>query len=71
MDYFKGTKTQISPCIASRVRYALNLKKNKPTNNKKCSSAYWTKVIDTFSHIYTIKNSISEEAKNKYKSLNK
>jgi len=32
MDYFKGTKTQISPCIAAKAKFALNLtKKNLAT----------------------------------------
>lgn len=37
---------QISPCIASKARYALGTKNVKPVNNKRCSLIYWTKVID-------------------------
>jgi hypothetical protein len=37
MNYFKGTKTQISPFIAAKAKYALNLTLNKPTNTKTCS----------------------------------
>jgi hypothetical protein len=69
MDYFKGTKTQISPCIAAKVRYALSLNRNKPSNTKKCSYAYWLKVIETFSHRYDVAANVTEEAKKKYKSL--
>jgi|TARA_B110000908_G_C9976714_1_gene323636 hypothetical protein len=34
MDYFKGTKTQIAPCIAAKAKFALNLTKKKPSNSK-------------------------------------
>lgn len=30
MDYFKETKTQISPCIAAKAKFALKLTKIKP-----------------------------------------
>jgi hypothetical protein len=69
MDYFKGTKTQISPCIATKAKFALNLKQNKPTNTKTCSYDYWCKVIETFSSLNNLSNKTAEEAKNKFKSL--
>lgn len=47
MNYFKGTKKQISPCIASKVKYALNLKSKEPKNNKKCSQNYWILAIES------------------------
>ena len=69
MDYFHGTKIQISPCIAAKVKFALNLSKKSPLNNKKCSLSYWNKVIQTFS----LKNKISakdiEEAKSQFSKL--
>ena len=69
MDYFKGTKTQISPCIAAKAKFALKLAKKKPANTKKCSFDYWCKVIETFSYHNNLANKITEEAKNKFKSL--
>lgn len=69
MEYFIVTKTQISPCIAAKVKFALNLSNKKPKNTKTCSYDYWCKVIET---LY-IKNNLSgnpiEIAKNKFKTL--
>ena len=50
MNYFKGTKTQISPCIASKVKYALNLKSKKPKNTKKCTVNYWLLSIESIGY---------------------
>lgn len=69
MDYFKGTKTQISPCIAAKAKFALNLKKKKPSNTKTCSNDYWCNVIETFSSQNNLSVKTAEEAKNKFKSL--
>ena len=69
MDYFKGTKIQISPCIAAKAKFALKLAKKKPTNTKTCSADYWSKVIETFSYENNLPSNITEEAKNKFKSL--
>ena len=55
MNYFKGKKTQISPCIADKARFTLNIIKKEPSNNRTCSYDYWCKVIDTFS----IQNNLS------------
>jgi len=49
MEFFLGTKTQISPCITAKAKFALNLTKKKPSNTKICSYDYWCKVIETFS----------------------
>jgi hypothetical protein len=68
MDYFKGTKTQISPCIAAKAKFALNLTKKKPSNTKTCSYNYWCKVIETFSSQNNLSSITVEEAKNKFKS---
>ena len=40
MEYFKGTRIQISPCIAAKAKFALNLTKKKPSNIKTCSHEY-------------------------------
>lgn len=69
MDYFKDTKTQISPCIAAKAKFALNLTKKKPSNTKTCSYDYWCNVIETFSSQNNLSDKTAEEAKNKYKSL--
>ena len=36
---------QISPCIASKAKYALGLKKVEPNNCKSCSRFYWEKTV--------------------------
>ena len=69
MDYFKGTKTQISPCIAAKAKFALNLTKKKPSNTKVCSYDYWCNVIETFASQNNLKDKTVEEAKNNFKSL--
>ena len=68
-DYFKGTKTQIAPCIAAKAKFALNLTKKKPSNSKTCSYDYWCSVIETFSSQNKFSGKTAEEAKNKFKSL--
>jgi hypothetical protein len=69
MDYFKGTKTQISPCIAAKAKFALNLTKKKPSNTKTCSYDYWCNVIEAFSSQNNLSGKPAEEAKKKFKSL--
>jgi hypothetical protein len=69
MDYFKGTKTQISPCIASKAKFALNPGRKKPSNTKICSYDYWCNVIETFSSQNNLSSKAAEEAKGKFKSL--
>jgi|TARA_B110000967_G_C18581603_1_gene409992 hypothetical protein len=69
MDYFKGTKTQISPCIAAKAKFALNPTKKKPSNTKTCSYVYWCRVIETISSQKNLSGKTAEEAKNKFKPL--
>lgn len=69
MDYFKGTKIQISPCIAAKAKFALNLTNKKPSNTKTCSYDYWCKVIETLSSQKKLQNKTTKEAKSKFKSL--
>ncbi len=70
MDFFKGTKKQISPCIASKVKYALNLKTIKPKNTKKCSENYWIQTIESIVFDIEIKNqSLIKLAIKKYDDL--
>ncbi|GEM_PF-1230882 len=54
MILFENTKTQISPCIVSKVRFALGLKKDEPTNNKICSNEYWHKAVNSVSKQYAV-----------------
>ena len=69
MDYFKGTKTQISPCIAAQAKFALNLTKKKPTNTKKCSHIYWCRVIKTFSSRNNLSVKAAEKGEKQFKFL--
>jgi len=69
MDYFKGTKIQISPCIAAKAKFALHLTMKKPINTKTCSYAYWCSAIDYFSIKNNLTNNNAEEAKNRFKTL--
>ena len=69
MDYFRGTKTQISSCIAAKVKFALNLTKKKASNTKRCSYDYWCNIIDTFSSQNNLSRKHAEEAKIFFKTL--
>ena len=69
MGCFKGTKTQISPCIAAKAKFALNLTKLKPSNTKTCSYDYWCKVIETFSSQNNLSDKTADEGKIKFISL--
>lgn len=37
---------QLSPCICSKVRFALGLKNSRSISSKRCSKDYWNKSID-------------------------
>lgn len=69
MDYFHDTKIQISPCIAAKVKFALNLSKKSPLNTKKCSQSYWNRVIQTFPFKNKIPAKDIEEAKSQFSKL--
>jgi hypothetical protein len=56
MLMFLETQIQISPCILSKVRFALDLKNTRPASNKRCSRDYWISVINTLCFSYGIKN---------------
>jgi hypothetical protein len=68
-NYFIGSKTQISPCIVAKARFALKLTKKKPKNTKACSYKYWCAVITTLSAQHNLPNQTIEDAKSKFKSL--
>ena len=63
MKFFKGTKTQISPCILSKARYALRLKEGRPINTKTCSYTYWCKVLETLTNQNNLSVKTLKEAK--------
>jgi hypothetical protein len=69
LDFFSGTKNQISPCIAAKAKFPLNLTKKKPSNTNTCTYNYWCNVIETFSSQNNLSGMTAEEAKNKIKSL--
>jgi hypothetical protein len=69
MEYFQGTKIQISPCIAAKAKFALKITTKKPANTKKCSYTYWCKVIDTYFSNNHLSAKIAQAAKNEYKRL--
>ena len=69
MDYFKGTKIQISPCIAAKAKYALNISNKISNNTKKCSFDYWCKVIETIASNNNLSRKTLEDAKCKFNSL--
>ena len=69
MDYFKDTKIQIAPCIASKARFALGITHKKPSNNKTCSYNYWSKVVETLATEKSVSTDITEEAKGKFSQI--
>jgi len=60
---------QISPCIASKVRFALGLKMTEPQNDKTCSSEYWLKVVQRIGELNNLNSESIDKAKGMYKTL--
>lgn len=60
---------QLSPCICSKVRYALEIKSKPPSNNKRCSKEYWDKVVDKLGKDYGETSTKIKIAKDKYSKL--
>lgn len=58
MILFENTTTQISPCIVSKIRFALGLKVDKPNNKKTCSREYWEKAIKSVSKKYSVNDDV-------------
>jgi hypothetical protein len=54
---------QISPCIASKARYALGLKSIEPRNSKGCSSSYWERTVQRIGDLNRLDSDIIEKAK--------
>jgi len=51
-EYFNDDKiTQISPCIASKAKYALGIKTKIPSNKKNCSVYYWQRTINRIAEL--------------------
>ncbi len=57
---------QLSPCIISWARFALEIKSERPINTKKCSRNYWIKVLDYLLIKFPKKIKNKERAINKY-----
>lgn len=68
MLVFYDNQRQISPCIAAKARYALNLTTNMPDNKKICTYRYWQRVIETLSRINNIPENIKQKATSKFSS---
>lgn len=45
MAFFDQNGNQLSPCICSKVRFALELNETMPRNSKVCSINYWDRVV--------------------------
>lgn len=52
-----------NPSIISKARYALGLKKEKPANKKKCSTAYWEELVKAMGKYYKVPKERIEKAK--------
>lgn len=52
-----------NPSIISKARYALGLKKIKPSNVKKCSAAYWEEIITALGKYCKLPKEKIEKAK--------
>lgn len=67
MEFDNGK--QISPCIVSKVRHALQLKSKRPFNDKKCTDSYWVKTINQVIKLEypLIPNGVKQKAIDSYK----
>lgn len=54
---------QKSPCIISKAKYALGLKKARPTNQKVCSQEYYIEVVTALGKYYKVPKEKIEKAK--------
>jgi hypothetical protein len=73
MLVFTDSGKQVSPCIASKARYALGTKINIPTNTKLCSKNYWERVIETICNKHpnlTVNQQSAKEMYNQIFNLN-
>jgi hypothetical protein len=62
MILFQSTKTQISPCIVSKAKFALGLKKDIPKNTKRCSNEYWKRAVKSVSKKYSLNDELKIES---------
>ena len=51
------------PSIISKAKYALGLKKEKPFNQRKCSTAYWNELVAALGKFYKVPKDKIEKAK--------
>ena len=52
-----------SPSICSKAKFALGLKKERPSNTRSCSSEYWNEVISALGKYYKVPKDKIEKAK--------
>lgn len=52
-----------SPSICSKAKYALGLKKEKPSNARTCSSEYWSEIVTALGKYYRVPKEKIEKAK--------
>ncbi len=57
---------ELDSCIVSKVKHALNIKKNKPDNNTKCTPAYWVMAVRAVAEHYNIADQEIIEAISQY-----
>lgn len=69
MLVFNNTNIQVAPCIASKVRFALQLKVVRPVNIKRCTLEYWTRVIETISIIHNINPNVQQAGLDSFNDL--
>ena len=70
MNLFCNTKKQISPCIVSKVKFALDIKSILPNNKKICSKNYWILAVKSIALELKIDNDkIINSAIEKYDEL--
>jgi len=54
---------ELNPSIISKVRYALGVKKEKPTNQRTCSPEYWNELVTAFGKYYKVPKEKIEKAR--------
>lgn len=69
MLVFQDSKKQISPCIASKAKYALGMASKKPKNTKTCSFDYWKRVLEAICDFEKIEKPRLHQAIEKYSKL--
>jgi len=56
---------QVSPCICSKVRFALGLKHERPSTIKTCSQEYWNNVVEYLGNNQNLSRTKIDSAKSR------